>query len=431
MLAALALSRALPAPSDPHVPDAGEYAGRAWSGLLTFVWRTGDGLGDLGGDLPAVLDQLHALTEPLTHPAAARPPTAAAVAPATPASGPAGPPSDRAAGEEQGLPAGLLDAHPAVRALDCLLDYAASRASRDGQMPGDVLNLVAGVLAARGGDEAVAAVIGARLPLLHRRATAFTAAHHAEVYGLVPGRPSPAAAWLHDRRGPGLDPLLLAALDGGQLLAALREEPSGRAAFRVIHALLTGHDELLGDPVATWRELAAGPGGAETASAFLGHLALFTAMRPVDRTAVDSEQVWWTAALDDGLPPGALADADYFAAALPDEVWLPLARRSAAHSPAQKDAGRVAEHAAAHPREPDALLLAVYVLTRPAPEGAYDGDVRRHARALLQRAEALPEPDRPAEAAQLRQALIEAGEVDLAADDDGLAAVNHVSQPGC
>ncbi|MGW2101554.1 hypothetical protein ACWCPX_28420 [Streptomyces olivaceoviridis] len=328
VLAALALSRALPAPSDPHVPDAGEYAGRAWSGLLTFVWRTGDGLGDLGGDLSAVLDQLHALIEPLTHPAA-RPPTAAAVAPATPASGPAGPPSDRAAGEEQGLPAGLLDAHPAVRALDCLLDYAASRALRDGQMPGDVLNLVAGVLAARGGDEAVAAVIGARLPLLHRRATAFTAAHHDEVYGLVPGRPSPAAAWLHDRRGPGLDPLLLAALDRGQLLAVLREEPSGRAAFRVIHALLTGHDELLGDPVATWRALAAGPGGAETASAFLGHLALFTAMRPVDRTSLDTEQVWWTAALDAGLPPGALADAGYFAAALPDEVWLPLVRRSA------------------------------------------------------------------------------------------------------
>ncbi|MFE1199945.1 hypothetical protein ACFW6E_45905 [Streptomyces olivaceoviridis] len=250
----------------------------------------------------------------------------------------------------------MLDAHPAVRALDCLLDYAASRALRDGQMPGDVLNLVAGVLAARGGDEAVAAVIGARLPFLHRRATAFTAAHHDEVYGLVPGRPSPAAAWLHDRRGPGLDPLLLAALDGGQLLAALREEPSGRAAFCVVHALLTGHDELLGDPVATWRALAAGPGGAETASAFLGYLALFTAMRPVDRTAVDTEQVWWTAALDAGLPPGALADAGYFAAALPDEVWLPLARRSAAHSPAQKDAGWVAEHAAAHPRESDALL---------------------------------------------------------------------------
>ncbi|WP_189750716.1 hypothetical protein [Streptomyces tendae] len=60
-----------------------------------------------------------------------------------------------------------------------------------------------------------------------------------------------------------------------------------------------------------------------------------------------------------------------------------------------------------------------------------DGDVRRHARALLQTAEALPAADRPAEVAQLRRALIEAGEVDLAAYDDGLAAVDHPSQPGC
>lgn len=410
VLAALALSRALPAPADPHVPDAGEYAGRAWSGLLNHVWRTGGGL---GGALPAVLDRLHALAEPLTRPAAP-PTTAAAGAPATPGAGPAGPHPGRPAGEGLELPAGLLESHPAVRALDCLLDYAAGRATTDGGMPGDVLDLTAAVLAARGGETAVAAVLGAHLPLLHRRATAFTAAHHAELYALVPGRPSAAAAWLHERRGPGLDPLLLAALDRRQLLAALREEPAGAIAFRVVHALLTGHDGLLGEPVAAWRELAAGPGGAEAASGFLGHLALITGVRPADRTAVGTEQEWWTAALEAGLPPGALAGAGRFAAALPDEVWLPLARRSAAHTPAQEDAGRVAERAAAHPREPDALLLAAHLLTRPAPEAAYDGDVRRHARALLQAAEALPAPVPPAAAAQLRRALVEAGEVDLA-----------------
>ncbi|MEU5144693.1 hypothetical protein [Streptomyces sp. NPDC021139] len=68
MLAALSLSHALPAPADPHVADGGEYASQAWSDLLTFVWRTGDGLSDLVGDLPAVLDQLHTLAKPLTHP---------------------------------------------------------------------------------------------------------------------------------------------------------------------------------------------------------------------------------------------------------------------------------------------------------------------------------------------------------------------------
>ncbi|WP_282108082.1 hypothetical protein [Streptomyces sp. RK31] len=414
LLAALTLSRTLPVPADPHVPDAGEYAGRAWSGLLTFVWRTG---GDLGGHLPAVLDRLHTLAEPLTRPAAPVPTPTAAGDPATPA---AGPPADRAAGEEQELPAGLLESHPAVRALDCLLDYAAAQASQDGQMPGDVLDLVAAVLTARGGDQAVAGVLGAHLPLLHRRATAFTAAHP-EVYALLPGRPSPAAAWLHEGRH---DPLLLTALDRGQLLAVLREEPSGGAAFRVVHALLTGQADLLGDPTAAWRELAAGPGGAEAASGFLGYLALFTSMSPADRTAADTEQVWWTAALDADLPPGALAGAGDFAAALPHDMWLPLARRSAAHTSAQNGASRVAERAAAHPREPDALLLAAHLLTRPAPEGAHDGDIRRHARALLQAAETLPAPDRPSEAAQLRRALIEAGEVDLAAYD-------HVSQPGC
>ncbi|MFF2521450.1 hypothetical protein [Streptomyces liangshanensis] len=65
--------------------------------------------------------------------------------------------------------------------------------------------------------------------------------------------------------GSSFDPLLLAALDRGQLLAALREEPSGGTAFRVVHALLTGHEGLLGDPMAAWRELAASPGGTEAA----------------------------------------------------------------------------------------------------------------------------------------------------------------------
>ncbi|MFF8911684.1 hypothetical protein [Streptomyces olivaceoviridis] len=80
-----------------------------------------------------------------------------------------------------------------MRALACLLDYAASHATKDGTMPGDVLRLLAGVLAARGGDEAVAAAGGAHLPLLRQRATAFTAALP-ELYALNAQRPSPAAA---------------------------------------------------------------------------------------------------------------------------------------------------------------------------------------------------------------------------------------------
>ncbi|MFF8786710.1 hypothetical protein [Streptomyces sp. NPDC015125] len=412
VLAALTLTHVLPAPARAHVPDAAEFAGRAWSGLLSFMWRSGE---DLGSDLPAILDHLHTLAEPLTRPA---PPPAGA--PATPATGAAGPAGDRAAGEEEELPAGLLDTHPAVRALDCLLDYAAGQATKDGAMPGHVLHLVAHVLAARSDNEAVAAVIGAHLPLLHRRATAFTAAHP-ELYTLDPQRPSPAATWLH-RGGP--DPLLLAALDRGQLLAAVRANMHG-AATRVAFALLLGEGppDLLGDPVDAWREVAAGPDGAAAVSHLLMPLALplwgrprpgDAAENPAASAPEDVARAWWTAALEAGLPPGALAAAGYFTlSALPDEVWLLLARRSAEHTPAQDHAAKVAERAAAHPRSPDALRLTAHLLTRPAsPE--YDTDVRRHARALLQAAAVLPDAERPAETEHLRRALIEAGEVDLA-----------------
>lgn len=414
VLAALTLSRALPAPASPHVPDAAEFAGRAWSGLLSVVWRTG---GDLDGDLPAVLDRLRGLAEPLTRPAAPPPP---ASSPATSAPNTAGPADDKAGGEEEELPAGLLDTHPAVLALDCLLDYAAGQAIKDGQMPGDVLRLVADVLAARSGDEAVASVIGAHLPLLHRRATAFTAAHP-ELYALDPQRPSPAAAWLDRGRS---DPLLLAALDRGQLLAAVRANVYG-AASRVAFALLLEEPaNLLGDPADTWRELAAGPDGPAAVSHLFLPLAFplqgrpragDTGPDPAAPAPEDIARAWWTAALEADLPPGALAGAGWFTlSALTDEVWLPLARRSAEHTPAQDNADKVAARAAGHPRSPDALLLAAHLLTRPAPGPLYDADVRRHARTLLQATAALPEAERPAETEQLRRALVEAGEVDLA-----------------
>ncbi|MEK2495152.1 hypothetical protein WN990_36985 [Kitasatospora purpeofusca] len=350
-----------------------------------------------GSGPSAVLEYLHTLAEPLTRPA-----------------GPVGGGADG----EAGLAGDLLDAHPAVHALDCLLEYAASQALADGEMPDEVLGLIADALAAHPGDGAVADAIGAYLPVLHRRATAFTAAHP-ELYVLDPHRPSSTAGWL---RGPGLDPLLLAALDRSQLLAVMRANLSG-ATLRVACALMDGHHDLLGDPAAAWSELATGPGGAEAASYLLMTLALLTPQRPyagdavpdpAARTTVDVAHLWWTAALDADLPPGALAGAGHFADALPDEVWLPLARRSAEHTPALDNADKVAERAAGHPRSPDALLLTGHLLIRPAPDPEYDTDVRRHARTLLQAAAALPEAERPAQEEQLRRALVEAGEVDLA-----------------
>jgi len=410
VLAALALSRALPAPASPYVPDAAEFAGRAWSDLLSVVWHTG---ADLDGYLPTVLDNLRGLAEPLTRPAP--PPPASTSDTPAPSTGDG---ASVGAGGEEELPEGLLDSHPAVRALDCLLDYAASRAPADGEMPADILRLLSDVLAARLGDQAVAAVIGAHLPVLHRRATAFTAAHP-ELYALDPHRPSPASVWLARGR---TDPLLLAALHRDQLLAAVRENRY-RAATRVAFALLLdGQHDLLGDPVNAWREVA-GPDGAG-ASHLLMPLALSARGRPrsgdaagapAARAPEDVARTWWTAALEADLPSGALADAGYFvSSALTDEVWLPLARRSAEHTPAQTCADKVAERAADHPRSPEALLLAAHLLTRPAPDPEYGADVRRHARALLQAAEALPEAERPTQTEQLRRSLVEAGEVDLA-----------------
>lgn len=114
-------------------------------------------------------------------------------------------------------------------------------------------------------------------------------------------------------------------------------------------------------------------------------------------------------------PPGALAGAGHFARlTLPDDVWLPLARRSAEHTPSLANADHVAERGAGHPRNPDALLLAAHLLTRPASETWDDVDVRRHARTLLEAAVALPAAERPAETEELRRALIDAGDVQAA-----------------
>jgi hypothetical protein len=401
VLAALALRCSLPAPAPgQQLPTAVVFADRALFDLLNLAWRTG---ANLAADLPAVLDHLHSLAEPLTR----------RVGPPSPADRP-----NTLTPEDAGIGAAGGE-EPAVCALASLLGYAASRATADGEMPDDVLHLVADVLAACPGDEAVADVIGAHLPVLHYRATAFTAAHP-EIYSLDLHQPTPASAWLVKGH---CDPLLLAALDRGQLLAALRDKPI-RVSILLVDALLAGQQDLLGDPVAAWREVVAGPGGAEAASCLFLTLALLKPQRPAtgDATSAtdgrggeDVAHLWWRSALDAGLPAGALAGAGHFSRlALPDEVWLSLARRSAEHTPAQENADAVAERAAAHPRHPDALLLAAHLLTRPAPGPSYDAGVLQHARTLFEAATNLPAPERPAATEQLRRALVEAGEVDIA-----------------
>ncbi|WP_446046438.1 hypothetical protein [Streptomyces olivaceus] len=220
--------------------------------------------------------------------------------------------------------------------------YAAALARAGAAIPGGILALVAGA-------------VGVRLPILHRHAAEFIAAH-SELYDLAPGRATPAAAWL---RWGGHDLLLLTAL--GRLLPAVRANLPG-AERHLARALLTETgDDILCEAPTVWTELATGPGGAAAASRLLA-----------------------AGAPRQPGPGGALLE-------------------SAAPTSAQTCAGDVAERAA-HPREEDALLLAAHLLTRAALGPWYDIEVRAHARILLLAAEA-PGP-LPAATERLRLALV-------------------------
>ncbi|WP_174867977.1 hypothetical protein [Streptomyces lasalocidi] len=122
----------------------------------------------------------------------------------------------------------------------------------------------------------------------------------------------------------------------------------------------------------------------------------------------------WRAALTAGLPTGALAGAGWFAHLdLDDAAWLPLARASAEHTPPHTP-GTVAERAAAHPVSRDALLLTARLVARPA--NIWDPPtVPPHACSLFRgAAAALTDPADTDAVTQLRDALINAGEAEIA-----------------
>ncbi|MDX2854431.1 hypothetical protein PV342_39695 [Streptomyces sp. PA03-3a] len=413
-VAAFALRRALPAPAGGRPPaTAVFFADQAMFDLLAHTWRTGTNLpGDQEED---VLAHLHALAAPLIHPTAPVPAVQAKnVVPqeAVSEDAPDGP-AVAEADDHRDVPAQTLPgSHPAVRALGCLLEYAAYRARTTRQMPDGILDLTQGALAAHGGQDAVATAVGVHLPSLHHHAPRFTAT--AGLYRLTPSRPSPAASWL--RWGP-VDLSLLAALDRAELLRALREGASG-VDGHLAHALLTDSG-FLGDPMAAWTDVAASAVGAAAASRLLETIAALTPRPAPDGgvpasagLVVAAATLLWRAALAADLPPGALAGAGAFTtSAVEDTVWLVLTRASADHTPALIGASLIAERAAAHPSSPNALLLAAKLVAHPA--GAWpDEGIRRHARALLQAAAALPADERPAETEVLREALVNAGEID-------------------
>ena len=387
-------------------PAGVSFAGQALFDLLTAAWRAPDALdGEQAKDAVAYLQTL---ADPLTRPAITAGP-APVVGPGAAAAETAG----------EGTTPSLTGSDPEVRALGCLLEYATRQARTTGEMPEEVLNTVAGVLATHAGQEAVATAIGVHLPALHRHAPAFAAVHRTALYGLVPGRPSPAASWL---RWGGPDGQLLTALDRAELLAALRAGMPG-AAEHLAHALLDD-PALLGEPAAWWTELAADTGeGAAAISRLLEAIAARTPrtgadgpLPPAAQTRVETAAGLWRAALAaPGLPAGALAGTGAFAdAAIEETVWLELMRASAEHSPALTDADLVVERAGAHPDRADALLLAAALVTQ-APGTWREAAVRRNARALLDTATALPQDERPCGVQELTTALVNAGDVDAAA----------------
>ncbi|MEV1040534.1 hypothetical protein AB0J01_28370 [Streptomyces sp. NPDC050204] len=380
------------APADERVR---RFAGTALFGLLGEARRRPAGPAGLGDLLPVVLTHLHALAEPLTHPA--------------------------------GAADGLLrpDPDPAVRALECLLDYTLTSAVRPGAaIPGDVLQLLGTILTARPARPAVSAAFGSRLLALSICVPDFTATHHGALTTLD-GSPTPAAAWLNS--GPA-DLPLLASLDRTAVLEALRPGAGGPVEH-LAHAL-TADPHTLGDPAGVLTRVAAGPGGPGGVSWLLQVMAwrldphrgdiLFrpftltrTAAGPATASELAAVTTVWRAALTAGLPPGALAGAGYFAdLALDDAVWLPLARASAEHTPPLTPAV-AARRAAAHPGDRDALLLTTLLVARPADLwGARE--VLPHARALLHAAQALAGHPHTDAVMRLREALINAGEIDAA-----------------
>lgn len=114
-----------------------------------------------------------------------------------------------------------------------------------------------------------------------------------------------------------------------------------------------------------------------------------------------------------GLPPGALAGAGYFAhLPLDDEVWLPLARASAEHTPPDSP-DTAAERAATHPDSQDARVLTALLVAWPTDTWAAH-TVLPHAHALFRDAVRADGHAYSDAVARLREALINAGELDLA-----------------
>ncbi|MFD7451760.1 hypothetical protein [Kitasatospora sp. NPDC059827] len=404
--AALDLHRALTAPDLAHTtgPSDGQaddataavlhFASQAMFDLLTAAWRADT---DLGATLPNALAHLHALTEPLTHPAQ----------PSAPGQPDESPESDQAVQDP-----GPIATQPPVRALQCLLEHAAydARTTSLVSLPDGLLERLDAVLTARPDDSSTAQALALRLPLLHSLARDLTVRHRDHLLALpIDGRPTAASLWL---RWGTTDALLLIDLDRAELLAYLRAA-APRPATRQLALVLLACPDALDSPATLFTDLAAGPGGPEALSHLLQQIAHLAAAA-TSATVHTAAQTLWRAALAATTPPGALAGAGAFATTtvVPDDTWLTLTLGTTRRTPILTDPDHIAERCAHHPNHRGALRLMAHLLAHPGTPWQ-DHTVRLQARRLLAAAEALPPGNGQGNLVDaLRAALINAGDLD-------------------
>ncbi|MFB8290625.1 hypothetical protein [Kitasatospora purpeofusca] len=340
--------------------------------LLNIAWERGH----TDDELTPALAHLRERTDALTHPAAA--------------------------GTSQDTPAAI---DLVSRALNCLLNHASSHHADTGTLPNGLLEQLHDVLTATGTDERTAHAFAPQLPFLHSAATQWVRDHADTLLTLPEGQASPAAAWLH--WGPAHPPLL-ADLNRPQLLQHLR----ATGGSSLTHTALTLLDDpaRLGDTSALLTDLAGHPGGPAAVALLLERTAFQQqrATAPADWSG--RALGLWRQALAADLPAGSLSGAGAFATdtQLDNTVWLPLTLETAQHSPQLRHLVEVAERAARLSHDPAAPALLALLVAHPT-NPSDDRAVRGHARAVL--AAAAASPGRHPEVTELREALVNAGDI--------------------
>ncbi len=266
-------------------------------------------------------------------------------------------------------------------------------------------------------DDRALEIVGACLRLLHRFAPDWFTAHRKQLLSLdQPWRP--ARTWLV---AGAPDTALLAEVDRAGLLDCLRSPEAGPALEKTYGALLE-QPRAFGDAGAFLEQLSAGPGGPGAVAELLRRMAWHLYRPPgdesVDPVPVRNALKVWQAALAAALPAGSLYGAGAFAHCdvVDDMEWLDLTWQTLEAETDLDSPQRIAERAAGYPDSPKALRVVTRLLGPAADLKEEPGQVYR-ALAIERSALAMHQANSvkdSKELAALREALIEAGHIDLA-----------------